>query len=195
MRNEIHKLGGKMNIKIRNFNNSGNNIDLNITDKIVCFCGHSGSGKSSILYMIHGIRSYDGECDIKNSIYMPQSFRLFDYISIEENIFINQPVNQELMMNYLNMYGIPLDRKVSSMSGGEKQRICLIRSIIHDTKVLLLDEPTSALDAHNTNVTADILLSIQDKYDHIIISTHDISFAHKISKNHYIFENNNIINI
>ncbi len=183
-----------MKIKIQNFNNSGNDIDLSITDKIVCFCGHSGSGKSSILYMIHGIRTYSGECDVKNSIYMPQSFRLFDYMSIEENIFINQPVNRELMMKYLNMYNIPLNREVSSMSGGERQRICLIRSIMHNTKVLLLDEPTSALDAHNTNITADILLSIQNQYDHIIVSTHDVGFANKISNHHYIFENNNIVN-
>ena len=90
-----------MRIKSTNFNNSGNNIDVNISNKIVCFCGHSGSGKSSILYMIHGIRSYEGECDVKNSIYMPQSFRIFDYMSIEENIFINQTVNREIMMHYL----------------------------------------------------------------------------------------------
>ena len=184
-----------MRIKINNFNNSGNDIDLSIEHKIVCFCGHSGSGKSSILYMMHGIRTYDGECDIKSSIYMPQSFRLFDYMSIEENIFINTPVDRELMMHYLNMYNIPLERKVSSMSGGERQRICIIRSIVHSTSVLLLDEPTSALDGHNTDITADILLSIQNQYDHIIVSTHDISFANKISKHRYIFENNNIINV
>lgn len=184
-----------MNIKIKNFNNSGNNIDLCIKEKIVCFCGHSGSGKSSILYMIHGLRSYDGFCDVTSSVYMPQTFRLLDYLSIEDNVFLNEPVNKNKLMYYLNLYNIPIDRPIASMSGGEKQRICIIRSIIQPTKVLLLDEPTSALDVQNTKITADILLDIKDQYDHIIVSTHDISFANRISKCHYIFENNNIIDL
>lgn len=184
-----------MRIKIQNFNNSGNNIDLNIQEKMVCFCGHSGSGKSSILYMIHGLREYEGSCDVTDSIYMPQAFRLLDHLSIEENIFLNQSVDHSQLNYYLDLYNIPIDRPVTSMSGGERQRICLIRSLIQKSKVLLLDEPTSALDVQNTKITADILLQVQNQYDHIIVSTHDISFANRISKHHYIFENNNIINL
>lgn len=77
-----------------------------------------------------------------------------------------------------------LQRDVQNLSGGEKQRIALIRNLLFTRKILLLDEVTSALDVDNTLIVENVISSINDEGTKIIWITHDfnqsIKYANKV---------------
>jgi ABC transporter, ATP-binding protein len=77
-----------------------------------------------------------------------------------------------------------LQRDVQNLSGGEKQRIALIRNLLFTCKILLLDEVTSALDVDNTLIVENVISSINDEGTKIIWITHDfnqsIKYANKV---------------
>ncbi len=70
------------------------------------------------------------------------------------------------------------DNQINKLSGGEKQRVAIARSIINDPLVILCDEPTGALDSKNAKAVFDLLKQIS-KTELIIIATHD---AEEIAK-------------
>ena len=83
-----------------------------------------------------------------------------------------------------------INEKVKYMSGGEKQRIAIVKALIKDSNILLFDEPTSALDSYNANLFLTYLNQI--KKDKIIIMvTHDINLANKCDE---IIDFNNLKN-
>ncbi|WP_149864802.1 ABC transporter ATP-binding protein, partial [Listeria monocytogenes] len=79
-----------------------------------------------------------------------------------------------------------LKQDVKKLSGGEKQRIALIRQLLFEPKVLLLDEVTSALDNHNKAIVEKVIKSLHDKGITILWITHDEEqsrrFANKVLK-------------
>ena len=72
------------------------------------------------------------------------------------------------------------DKKAEKLSTGMKQRMLLIRSILHHPKILFLDEPTSGLDPALSNKVHDILLNLKNEGTIIFLTTHDMSEATKI---------------
>lgn len=66
----------------------------------------------------------------------------------------------------------PIDNRFITLSGGEKQKITLMRALVHNPSIILLDEPTSALDKDSIDDLKKYLTSIK-KNRIIIISTHD----------------------
>ncbi len=67
-----------------------------------------------------------------------------------------------------------IDRRLSEYSKGMKQKLALIRSMLHDPEVLLLDEPTSAMDPHSARLVHDALLQLRDQRRSIILCTHNL---------------------
>ena len=162
--------------------------------KIYGLYGKSGSGKTTLLLLIAGLlRQNNGKIYFNNikidsenifkkySIsYLPQNPTLFDENFIF-NIFLNNSTNlndlkkaRSLLKNF-NFKNILDSEKflnsIKNFSGGEKQRVGFIRSVITNPKVLLLDEPTSALDRINEKLIFDYLKMIK-KDMIIIVSTH-----------------------
>ncbi|MBQ2440661.1 MAG: ATP-binding cassette domain-containing protein, partial [Paludibacteraceae bacterium] len=73
-----------------------------------------------------------------------------------------------------------LEHKPNELSGGEKQRIAVIRSLIMNPKIILADEPTGSLDSKNKIELQNILWNIRDEYKKtIVIVTHDKELAQK----------------
>lgn len=173
------------------------NLDLKINN-IYGIYGESGSGKTSILNLISGfIKPSSGRVLINNKkIYFQDITKKFNigYASqtptiIDENLIINttlkylnsQKTIDEIQI-YLKKFNLLKflkseyfqDKKISTiknMSGGEKQRIALIRAFINNPDLILLDEPTSSLDKKNEKLILEYLKNIK-KNKIIVVTSH-----------------------
>lgn len=143
--------------------------DLTISsNETTCIVGESGSGKTTFLKLLNhmvnynqGTITYRGE-DLKNLdpinlrrevILLPQTPVIFPG-TVRDNLLIGlafsgrKPVDDNRLLEEMKYAGLDkrLDEEAEPLSGGEKQRLALIRVILMEPNVLLLDEPTSALD-------------------------------------------------
>ncbi len=173
--------------------------DINLTvDKgeIVTIIGPSGSGKSTLLKLVgsliqptRGEVLYEGKniYDIqmteyrKEVTYFFQNALLFGE-TVEDNLRypykirsekFNQTKAEEMLEN-LQLDKSILKKSINSISGGEKQRVALVRNLLYQPKVLLLDEITSSLDAQNRAIVKDHLKRLQSQDDiTVLMVTHN----------------------
>jgi NitT/TauT family transport system ATP-binding protein len=118
---------------------------------------------------------------------MLQKDELFPWRTIEKNIFLpleikkcNTPENRERALALAEKYGLKqfLKNYPSSLSGGMRQRVALIRTLSINPDVLLLDEPFSALDYQTRiSVCDDVYRIIRSEKKTALLITHDISEA------------------
>ena len=81
----------------------------------------------------------------------------------------------------------------NQLSNGQKQRVCVARSLVNRPKLLIADEPTSYLDKENSKLVIDLILDSSKKFNlSTIIASHDISFSSLFDKS-YTIENKSII--
>lgn len=168
----------------------------------VSIVGPSGCGKTTILSLISGLIKpnkghifYDGE-DVsqkQNKIgYMFQRDLLFEWRTIWQNVKlgleIQKPVDMERKLEFadslLKKYDLHnfRDLKPSELSGGMRQRVALIRTLVLEPELLLLDEPFSALDFQTRlKVCDDVYSIIKSEKKTAILVTHDISEAISMS--------------
>ncbi|MFH1867983.1 MAG: ATP-binding cassette domain-containing protein [Candidatus Omnitrophota bacterium] len=89
----------------------------------------------------------------------------------------------ESAMRQLKIWGLR-DRSIAALSCGEMRRVCIARSMVIDTDVLLLDEPTSNLDKNNVRLIEDTISSMtENSKKTIIMTTHDLHQAYKLTSN------------
>jgi ABC-type lipoprotein export system ATPase subunit len=70
-----------------------------------------------------------------------------------------------------------------NISGGEAQRVALVRALVNNPSILLADEPTGSLDAKNAEIMGDLLLEMNREYGiTVIMATHSFDLAKKMSK-------------
>lgn len=162
--------------------------------------GPSGCGKTSVLSMIAGLIKpteglilIDGEKQGKNTNlgYMLQKDQLFAWRTIEKNIYLPLEIqgkltkeNKEYALSLLSKYGLRQFAKnyPDQLSGGMRQRVALIRTLVSKPKLLLLDEPFSALDYQTRlSVCDDVYSIIKREKKTAILVTHDISEAISMS--------------
>ncbi len=192
-------------LQVKNINVSVDNfklkkISFNIEDKAThVIIGPTGSGKTILLETIIGFRKINnGEIiingkDIKNTpiekrdiAYVPQDLALFPHLSVKDNIYYsykinkNKKYNKELPAKLIEATGIKhlLNRKIEFLSGGEKQRVALVRALTSESKFLILDEPFSAINETTKNELRFLLKKIQNEFNLTILSvTHDLDEA------------------
>lgn len=173
--------------------------DINFTvDKgeRVTIIGPSGSGKSTLLKLVgslilptKGEVLYAGKniYDIKMTEYRQEVSYFFQNAllfgeTVEDNLrypyeirseTFNQTKAEEMLEN-LQLDKSILTKSINSISGGEKQRVALVRNLLYQPKVLLLDEITSSLDAQNRTIVKDHLKRLQSQDDiTVLMVTHN----------------------
>lgn len=189
---------------------------------MISIIGPSGSGKSTLLHILGGLDvptsgSYqiDGKevstlsdrelAKLRNQRFgfVHQHFVLMEEESALENVsvpllFSDTPFKQidRIALEMLEQFGITelMDKKVCTLSGGEKQRVAIARAIVAEPDIILADEPTGALDQENTEKIMESFLRLNKEGKTIIIITHDPQVATKC-KIQYKMENGQLMRI
>jgi polar amino acid transport system ATP-binding protein len=104
----------------------------------------------------------------------------------KEKDYLNYLIDKLNIRSILNQYP-------SSLSGGQAQRVAIVRSLVIKPKVLCLDEPTSALDPKLVLEVANIIKSLKDLGMIIIVVTHDIKLCSNISDNIIFLKDGSIL--
>ena len=131
-----------------------NNLDLNIHRKdFIALVGKNGAGKSTLMNVISGVHEIDNgeiwKIDNFSFKYFNQNFQFIDENQSIEKEIASSLINLEeeyqidVFCNYLN---INKNLYIKNLSGGQKKRVGLIKTLINKSDLLLLDEPTNHLD-------------------------------------------------
>ena len=167
------------------------NLSVDHNQNIFLF-GPSGCGKSTLLNLISGLDSSDsGEIYFDGKLVKNHFDLLKDDIGIifqdhylisELNIFDNIKLKSndmrkiEKILSYFNLSQFKF-KYPNQLSNGQKQRVCVARSLVNSPKLLIADEPTSYLDKENAKLVIDLILNSSKKFNlSTIIASHDISF-------------------
>ena len=166
--------------------------------KIYALIGANGSGKSTLLKVLSSVINPDTDSSIdipfKNDevYYMPQMPYTFD-LSVYNNIKLGIPLKYstgekiyckyriDTMLKTIDLYQL---RKANAqtLSGGERQKMALIRSLVVRHNLLLLDEPTSAMDINATLKAEELIQKYKEEFDGtIIMATHSIKQAQRLA--------------
>lgn len=186
------------------------NLNLKIDkEDFVAIVGPSGCGKTTILSLISGILKttsgnilIDGKDIAQNKNYIGYMFQrdhLFEWRSIWQNIMLGLEIKKqvseeqkEYAKNLIERYGLKdfAHKKPKELSGGMRQRVALIRTLVLNPQILLLDEPFSALDFQTRlNVCDDVSSIIKREKKTAILVTHDISEAISMSNKVIVLTN------
>ena len=177
------------------------NLSVDHNQNIFLF-GPSGCGKSTLLNLISGLDSSDsGEIYFDGKLVKNHFDLLKDDIGIifqdhylisELNIFDNIKLKSndirkiEKILSYFNLSQFKF-KYPNQLSNGQKQRVCVARSLVNSPKLLIADEPTSYLDKENANLVIDLILNSSKKFNlSKIIASHDISFRPLFDKSYTI---------
>ena len=118
-------------------------------------------------------------------------------MTVEENLSVTKSIknvkNNDIIDTLLTEYGLleKKKQKVFLLSGGEKQRVALIRTLLNDPKIIFCDEPTGALDESNSYKLMEHLKKIsKDKL--VVVVTHNESIFKRYSDGFIYLENGEI---
>ena len=197
------------------------NISFTLPSKgMIFFLGDSGCGKTTLLNCLAGLQEFEGDIYINNKNiglmsdkdrdyfrltkigFVFQDFRLFENDSVFENVGLplqcisssNRIHIHRKIKDLVELVGLKdkIDNDVSTLSGGEKQRTAIARSLVNDPVVLLCDEPTGALDGMNSKSVMEILRKVS--FNHlVIVVSHDEQLANEYGDEIYRFKDGQII--
>ena len=180
-----------------------NGIDIDVAQGgFLSVIGPSGCGKTTVFNIIAGLikpdegtLSVDGVAvnDLRGRVgYMMQKDLLFPWRTVLENVLLGLelkktplPEAREIAREHLNIYGLSGFENAypRTLSGGMRQRVALIRTLISNPDILLLDEPFSALDYQTRLYLEGVLVEAVDTFKKtVILVTHDIDEAVALSR-------------
>lgn len=174
-------------------------INLHIDDgELICLLGPSGCGKTTLLRLIAGLdQPTSGEIVANGEVVKKpsgdravifQQYSLFPWLTVLKNVTFglemtnkgNKAENIAAAERYLKSVGL-IDFKDSyphELSGGMKQRVAIIRSLLNHSPILLMDEPFSALDMQNRHKLQEQLIGVWKRFENtIVFVTHDVDEA------------------
>ena len=196
----------------------GINLKVEKGEKVIII-GPSGSGKSTFLRCLNLLETKDSGDIVfegnmitektnldeyrKNIGMVFQNFNLFNNMTVKENIML-APTTLKLkskeeaekdakkLLKKINLLS-KIDKYPNQLSGGEKQRVAIVRALAMEPKIMLFDEPTSALDPEMVGEVLDLMKKLADDGMTMIIVTHEMKFAKEIGSKVIFMDNGKIV--
>ena len=170
-------------------------LDFNLQKgKSLFLFGPSGCGKSTFLNMITGLDEPDSgkvlinnkSLNISNSSnflksdigIIFQDHYLLNELNIKDNLLLKSEKEEQLdfLLNFLDIKDIKL-KFPYQISNGQKQRVCVARSLMNKPQLIIADEPTSYLDKVNSDKVIELLINYTKQFNtSLVVSSHDISY-------------------
>ena len=196
------------------------NIDLEIREgDFTIIMGSSGSGKSTLLYALSGMdRPSLGKVEFQNQDisqysndelavfrrencgFVFQSIYLLDHMSVLDNVLTSALLKRknkkeilEETKKLLKKVGIDemgWNKFPAQMSGGECQRVGIVRALINHPRIVFADEPTGALNSASGQAVLDILTGVNREGQSLVVVTHDIKTAMRGNRILYMKDGN-----
>jgi general L-amino acid transport system ATP-binding protein len=186
----------------------------------VIICGPSGSGKSTFIRTLNGLEPIQhGEIMVaghqvhnrrtplrevrKDVGIVFQDYNLFPHLDVLKNItlalvkvrHVNPREAEEIAFGLLESVRLA-DKARSypgSLSGGQTQRVAIVRALALNPKLMLFDEPTSALDPELIGDVLDLMAELSDKGMTMVVVTHELGFAQRVADRIAFFDDGKII--
>lgn len=177
------------------------NLNIKLKEgEVVGIVGPSGSGKSSLLYVLSGLKSptmgtvYYRDMDMEslseqqrtdlrrnNFGFIFQRHFLIDYMTVFDNVLLannekdlkTARIKTQELLERLNMQKLA-KKKPAQLSGGQRQRAAIARALINNPSIIFADEPTASLDHRNAREVMDMLEEHRGKTT-VLVVTHDES--------------------
>jgi len=187
---------------------------------VVAIIGPSGCGKTTLLRCLNmiekptsgdiyfeNVKINDSHTDlskVRQKMGMVfQQFNLFPHLTVSDNITLAPIKHKKLskssankrMMSLLKMINLSnkKDSYPSELSGGQMQRVAIIRSLIMDPDIILFDEPTSALDPEMVDEVLNLIKMIADDGMTMLIVSHELDFVKKCANKFLFLEHGKVI--
>ncbi|WP_373777384.1 metal ABC transporter ATP-binding protein [Glaesserella sp.] len=190
-------------VRYNNGHTAIHHVSFALTGGTICaLLGVNGSGKSTLFKCIMGLVSAQkGTIELCGlPIYQALKQHLIAYVPQSEEVDWQFPVSvYDVIMQgrygYMNFLRIPKavdkqkvmnamervnishlkDRQIGELSGGQKKRVFLARTLAQESRIILLDEPFTGVDVKTENAIMDLLKQLRDEGHLILVSTHNLS--------------------
>lgn len=190
------------------------NLDWEVeAGSIVGLLGRNGAGKSTLIECLLGLRDAESESEVrifgddvrhlseatKAKIgYVPQTSDLFEWLTPRQMLAYFKALypywNDAKVDTLMQRWDLPYDKVISKFSGGQKQRLSIIRALAHDPELLILDEPVASLDpAGRRDFLREIVDSVMDQNTTIVFSTHILSDLERVAMKVAFLSNGRIV--
>jgi len=179
--------------------------------QVTALVGDNGAGKSTLIKGLAGVQPYDGgtvhfageQIEINSPTQASshgievvyQDLALCENLDIVQNMFLgkevmkggtlNEPEMELQATNALKSLSVKtvkaVRQKVSSLSGGQRQTVAIARSVLRESKVVILDEPTAALGVAQTEQVLNLVRNLANQGVAVIMISHNISDVFEVA--------------
>lgn len=172
------------------------NVSLTLSSgKIIGLLGPNGSGKTTLIKIINGLlKDYSGTLQIDDHnvgaytkgivSYLPDTDYFSDWMKAKDALSIFDEMyadfNLEKAMTLMKRLDLSIDKRIKTMSKGQKEKFQLVLVMSREAKIYVLDEPIAGVDPAAREVILDIILNNYTEDSLVLLSTHLITDIEKI---------------
>jgi ABC-2 type transport system ATP-binding protein len=194
-----------------------NQVSLNVpTGSVLALLGPNGAGKTTTVRMLtsilaptagwarvagfdvvqhaESVRAHVGVLTEQHGLY--ERMRALEYLDFFGRVYrIPSDERRHRALMLMERFGLTfaLDKRLGEYSKGMKQKLALVRSMLHNPPVLLLDEPTSAMDPQSARQVRDAIIELQRDQRTFLLTTHNLTEAQELAHTIAIIRHGRII--